>query len=301
MFREESFREACVLLKAFKKKYHRCPKKKEEFQGEKLGDWVVRTRSKLKRGEYDSVQIEILKEYRVYDLIENVPSKKRTTTYFKSQVALLKKFKRKYNRLPKKMEEYEGMPLGVWCNTQKYLFHKGDLTKEQINLLAPTGLLGTGSYNFYQRIKEVDAFYQKYNRFPMYNEVVNGKVLGNWWYCIKDRIWRYMISEEDLAFIEENAPYMIPYGRKKDLRNYWAWLNLLDEFQKETGRVYPRAREEYCGEKLGSWCSRQRMRYRKGVLTVNQVEVLMERGILEDIGDGRLSFASTKKDGICVN
>ena len=67
------------------------------------------------------------------------------------------------------------------------------------------------------------------------------------------------------------------------MRSYWSWLSLLEEFQKETGRVYPRAREEYQGEKLGSWCSRQRMRYKKGELTANQKEELQALHLFEDM------------------
>lgn len=283
MFYEADFRKMCGLLKEFDKKYHRCPHKKEVFREERLGEWVIRTRSKIKRGEYGTVQIEILHEYKIYELIIKAPSKKRTTNYFREQVVLLKAFKIKYNRLPMKRETFKDVPLGVWCNTQKYNFNRGELTKEQISLLASTGLLETGIYNFKQRVKEVDTFYKKYNRFPLYNEVINRKALGYWWYCIRDRIWKYTLSEDDFTYIQQTAPYMIEYGRKKDLRSYWSWLSLLEEFQKETGRVYPRAREEYQGEKLGSWCSRQRMRYKKGELTANQKEELEALHLFEDM------------------
>ena len=199
---------------------------------------------------------------------------------FEEYTHLLKEYIKKYHKLPLKKEVYADKPLGVWCCTQKYLYRKGKLDPAKIKLLKPTGLLDTGMYNFQVRVRAIDAFYQKYNRFPFQNEIVRGKPLGWWWYQLQEQIWRYSLSDTEMEYLEQTVPYMIKLGRNKDLNQYWEWIDLLKEYQAETGRIFPKTREIYKGKQLGAWYIRQKQKGKQGKLTENQKDILASVGFI---------------------
>lgn len=208
---------------------------------------------------------------------------RKATPYFRSMVRRLKQFKKEKSRFPHKYEEYQGVNLGTWACTQRYLHRKGLLHPEQEKLLQDTGLLNGGVFHLFDRIQAVQEFYEKYGRYPFYDERVGGKPLGKWWSMIQKKIREYLLTDAELLQIQTQYPMIYLYARNKGLKTIENWAILLAEYQKETGNICPPAREKFRGVSLGQWCKKTRCLARKGELSEEVLKLLSPTGILEDL------------------
>tara|TARA_B100000427_G_scaffold328846_1_gene343018 strand:+ start:287 stop:1018 length:732 start_codon:yes stop_codon:yes gene_type:complete len=129
---ELSWQTNFELYKMFKEEFSREPESREEYEGLKLGFWCNVQRQAYKKGALDNTKVDLLNQAGfVWDLLE---------LSWQTNFELYKKFKEEFNREPKQMEEYKGIKLGRWCNSQRQ-GKKGyrRITSKQIQLLDDIG------------------------------------------------------------------------------------------------------------------------------------------------------------------
>ena len=161
------------LYKAFKEEFNREPEKREAYEGVRLGIWVSTQRQAYKKGELDDTKIDLLNQVGfVWDPVE---------TEWQSKFELYKTFKEKCNRDPKVKEEYEGVRLGEWVNTQRYFYKKGKLDSTRIDLLNQAGFVWDQDELKWQTNFELyKTFKEEFNKEPESSVKYEGVKLGLW-------------------------------------------------------------------------------------------------------------------------
>lgn len=196
---------------------------------------------------------------------------------YRAKVTELNNFQKKHKRLPKR-----GEPLGHWCSQQKYLFKKGLLSKEKAALLKKSGLLISGEYNVLSRASEVQRFYESHGRFPFRDETTPVGSIGEWWYKLQVQIEQYMISDVMREQIETCYPTLFQSAVNRKNKKFYEWIQLLSQYQLETGRIEPKNREKYMGRWLGDWCTRQRLMAKRGQLSDEKIQILSKMKVLPE-------------------
>ena len=119
------------MYKTFKEKCNKEPQSQDEYEEVKLGLWCRTQRKTYKKGKLDDTKIKLLNKVGfIWDPLE-----------FDWQInfELYKTFKEKCNKEPQRQEEYEGIMLGSWVNTQRAAYKKGKLDVTKVNLLNQAG------------------------------------------------------------------------------------------------------------------------------------------------------------------
>ena len=276
------FEKHVVMLAEYFQKHQRLPLYREKTEGN-LGWFTVYLRNKLRYNNFSQDRLFLLEQYGLLEVLKKRPHHRKVTPQYIAKVKSLKRFISKYHRLPQKKETFEGWPLGVWCVTQRYLYRKNELLAEHVTLLEPTGLLKTGIYGLYQKVDYIWTFYQKYQRMPYRDEIVQGKPIGQWWYHLRDQVIHYLLCEQDLEYLQKQYPDLIQMIWEWDLRFFVDWVELLKEYQLKTKKIKPATREKYKRFALGSWCAKQRYLARNNKLSERKIELLEPTKLLADI------------------
>ena len=191
---------------------------------------------------------------------------------------LLEQFVEEYRRFPRRNDEYQGVKIGVWCDSQKTFAKKGALSSERLEKLDALGLFETSqSAIWHKNFHLLEQFVEEYERIPKSGEEYFGVNIGQW--CIKQKA---LAKKGKLPF--KLLEKLASLGLFKTFRSV-VWekkYRLLEQFVEEYGR-FPKMNEEYFGVNLGNWCIKQKALAKKGKLPFEQFEKLKSIGLFETL------------------
>lgn len=247
------------LLKEFREIFERWPRKKELFRGEKLGVWYGAQQHCFKNNLLEDYQVKLLLSIGFNGDLFN--------SKWDIQFNHLKQY-RQLNPVSwvTVNEEFpEGNKLGAWCCDQRENYRKGKLNQLRIEKLNSIEFLWNPLIDEwkiqYNHLKEFRNLFK--NRWPkIKEEFPKGNKLGRWCSIQREAFKKGNLSDfqikalESLNFIWNN------------FSNAWdKQLEYLKEYRKLFPDKFPTQREEFPpGNKLGYWCSKQRLSNAKNKL-----------------------------------
>ena len=254
------------LLQNFIQEYNRFPKSAEIYEGVCVGKWCDNQKKQAVNPDYPKERMEKLKEIGLLDTTRSA--------LWDKHYQLLEAFLQEHNRFPKNREIYCDFNLGYWCAEQKQKALKPDYNPYRLKKLQEIGLLDNIQKplpweEIYQLLKEYVA---EYHKFPVAKEVYKGYGLGTW--CERQKFLSKNpdYPEERLQKLREIGIFSTTQDAKWE-RNY----QLVLEFIEEYGRL-PKQKESYRGERIGHWCTMQKMRYN----SEEKMEKLKQIGLLDN-------------------
>ena len=176
------------LLKEFIKENNRIPNCKEEYKNIKIGSWCNVQRKKYKKQILDDERIQKLEEIKIWKWGEKKISKKLS---WDENYKILLDFIKENNRIPKKIEEYKDIKIGIWCTNQKKSYNKNKLDNERIKKLEEVKIWKWGEkeevkiWKWGENYKILLDFIKENNRIPKAKEEHNNIKIGAW--CSKKR------------------------------------------------------------------------------------------------------------------
>lgn len=186
-------------------------------------------------------------------------------------------FKRIFEREPKERETYKSTNIGAWVMTQRSADRKGILSAERKQKLLEAGFV----FVLDPQDAEWQNNYQLYTEFkcqfgeePKIGETFKGINLGNW-------VNHQRKSFKKGILTEDRKQNLLKAGFVFD-RYESEWLNFYQyyiDFKKEFGHE-PKDGEAYRGLKIGSWVSRQKQSFKKGTLSAERTQKLLEAGFV---------------------
>ena len=132
--RESRWLENYELLKEYIKIEGRLPKELTVYKGVKLGMWLKYQRKAYDKGILSSEREDLLTSVGVKLDIDIRESR------WLENYELLKEYIEIEERLPKELTVYKGVKLGMWLNTQKQAYKRGNLSSDKENLLHSIGI-----------------------------------------------------------------------------------------------------------------------------------------------------------------
>jgi hypothetical protein len=173
----------------------------------------------------------------------------------------------------------DGTGLGTWISGQRYSYQKGRLPAEQIKLLNQIGMSWHRDVSRWERGYQYAEEYCKRNGSA--NPVVDymtedGFALGAW---IATQRTKYKTGKLKRGQIERLERLNIAWTPAE---SFWdkGYQHAKSYFEAhgDLGCTYSFEMED--GFKLGSWLNNQKTRYRKGILTQEQIEKLEKIGMV---------------------
>ena len=266
-------------------------------KGIKLGSWISEQRQAYKnngRGKITKQQIKLLEEIgmRFGSYIDELWNQKYELAkiYFNhyGNLEMTGKFKTVNGY------EYDenGIKLGLWILNQRQALKKGKVTDEQLKLLKEIGMI-IGNVNdekWMQNYKLAKAYYEYYGNLEIpqdfrtingYEYDESGKNIGDW---ISNQRQAYKnngrgkITEQQIKLLEEIGMRFIDYKDEKWMQNFelakayyehHGNLEIPQNFKTINGYEYDEK-----GSSLSAWISNQRQAYRKGILSIEHIELL---------------------------
>ena len=255
------------LYNKFKDTHNREPKPSEQFEGVKLGSWVVTQRTSYKQGTLDDHRIELLnKEGFVWDAYE---------VTWQTNYELYKQFKELNHRDPKKDELFKGFNLGNWCISQRQFYKKGTLEESRIDLLNKVRFIWSldevswqTNYELYNKFKET------HNREPKQKEQFEGVKLGSWVHLQLIAYKAGKLSQEKIDKLN-----LLGFVWNPCEVTWQSNYQLYKQFKQQYNRE-PKTRVQFEGVKLGIWCVNQRTVYKAGKLSPEKIDLLNKAGFV---------------------
>lgn len=271
----------------------------EVYKGVNLKNWVFNQKTIYNRGNpqedgsyiYETKNGKKILTKEQVDKLNSTPIVWRENLTWKEHFAALEKCINEDGTYP---DEYEGVELKNWANSQKKLYNKGKLqkngdiiytskkngkeykrvlTKQQIKLLNSTPLVWKKVHSWDDYFNELKKCIKEDGTYP--NES-NGLDLNRWGKA--QRIYHNKENlQEDGSYIYKTAKNCIILTKKQvdeldsinfiwDIKEYnWKKkFNLFLEYLDKNNGEYPTSKLIYKGEDIGPWMSLQRNVYSKG-------------------------------------
>lgn len=244
------------------------PSKGEEFPpGNKINSWVQNQRTFYRRGTLSKERIQLLEGI---DFLWEL----RDDKWFE-QLHLLHQYRKENpDRWPADNEDFpEGNLLGSWCRNQRTRYQQKHLSCERIALLEkikfPWSIKKDRWNNQFQLLLE----YRKLrpNEWPSVSEEFpEGNKLGVWCSYQRKAYKAGRLSDRKRERLRDIGFSFNP------LEESWnRQFQFLIDFRKEHPYQWPSEQEEYpSGNRIGQWTVLQRMRYRKGKVSKDRIELL---------------------------
>ena len=212
---------------------------------------------------------------------------------FIQNVEVLKDFKQTFGRFPT-IYEVHSHPvtgtiynIGDWCNHQRQNYKNGKLSDERIQLLLDIGF-EFGNLNdttFMKHFEALKDFVQIYGRFPLQGETHRHPETGNvynvgiWCNTLKRSYKSGKLTNDKIQLLLgigfefgnlNDATFMQNFEAVKDFAQIYGRFPVTNETHPHpvTGEVY----------NIGSWCIRQRQLYKKGKLSDERIQLLLDIG-----------------------
>lgn len=161
---ERVWDEHFEMLKEFQEVFGRFPAYSETYKGFRLGRWLHDTARRARVSRPD--RIEKLQSLGVVGKWER-------------NLALAKRFRDTFGRLPGKYETYQGVNLGAWLavQTAKLRNERQSFSDEQVKKLLDLGICVS---DWEKKCGLLEAFQAEYHRLPKYTETYGDVSIGRW-------------------------------------------------------------------------------------------------------------------------
>ncbi|MCT4237826.1 Helicase associated domain protein [Elizabethkingia anophelis] len=217
------------------------------FQSET--NWLTNQKESFKKGKLTQQQIELLLQ-----IDENIFETKFVIKTWEERFEELKEFIETNGRLPFYSEIN-------WLTKQKESFKKGKLTQQQIELLLQLdeNIFDYRAKTWNERYEELEKFIEANGRLPFHSET-------NWLNAQKAHYKKGKLTQQQIELllqIDENI-----FKSKIAVKTWDERYEELEKFIETNGRL-PSSKEN-------SWYFAQKAHYKKGKLTQQQIELLLQ-------------------------
>ncbi len=264
---EAQWEEMFAALQEYKEKYGDCFVPSRWSKDRKLGSWVNTQRQYYRKGITLS-----------NDQIKRLEDKGFAWEPFEAQweemFAALKEYKEKYGDCFVPRHYRENTQLGTWVHSQRRNYQKKTLSKDQIKRLEAKGFVWEPFEALWEEMFTMLKEYKdKHGNCNVPAKWKENKQLGVW---VSSQRANYkkeiVLSKDQIKRLEDEG---FAWERKGV---FWEEMfTMLKEYKDKQGNCNVPQRWK-ANEQLGKWVSQQRVRYKKGVLIVDQIKRL------EDIG-----------------
>ncbi len=265
--------------------------------GIKLGLWILHQRQAYKGTGSNKItkeQVELLKKigmrFNSYNDEKWMQNYELAKVYYEHHGNL--EIPTKFKTINGYEYDENGIKLGLWILNQRQALKKGKVTDEQLKLLKEIGMI-IGNVNdekWMQNYKLAKAYYEYYGNLEIpqdfrtingYEYDESGKNIGDW---ISNQRQAYKnngrrkITEQQIKLLEEIGMRFIDYKDEKWMQNFelakayyehHGNLEIPQNFKTINGYEYDEK-----GSSLSAWISNQRQAYRKGILSIEHIELL---------------------------
>ncbi len=171
-----------------------------------------------------------------------------------------------------------GYALGEWITTQRKLFNKNELDEDKINKLNDIGMIWSYKRSFNEAYEMAKKFFiqNKHLRIPYnfktldgINECEYGYSLGNWLVQQRRRKRLGLLGKEEIERLEE-------IGIVWNVIKTWeeSYQYAVDYFKNNGNLDIKKGYVTKDGYALGAWLYSQKIRYRDGKLSKNEIAKL---------------------------
>lgn len=256
--------------------------------GYPLGDWLAVQKVRYKNKELSLEQVKLLEDIKItwksvktweeaYELAEE---------YYKVHKNL--KVNYKFKTIDGPTFNDNGYTLGNWVVNQRRKYRKGLLTKERIKKLESIGMIWSVIKTFEESFNLVVEFYNEHKNInlPIEYYTEDGYNLGGFIYSQKQLKKKGLLSPERIKMFDDlGIDWTI-----KEVKNNITWdemCELASSYYKKYGNLdigrsfitKDGINRDADGYSLGRWLSRQRVNYKNGKLSKQQIEKLEKIGI----------------------
>lgn len=175
----------------------------------------------------------------------------------------------------------DGTNLGIWVSSQRENYKKKRLSADQIEKLEAIGISWerfTNKWNLAYGYAKL--YYDQHGNItvPVDYETEDGFKLGAWIAAQRTKLKKGKLTEHRIKLLDELGMAWV----KKD--SFWQHnYELAVLYYKANNNLNVPAKYLAAdGTKLGAWIANQRIRYKSGALTAEQIEMLEEIGIVWD-------------------
>lgn len=144
----------------------------------------------------------------IIELKEQV-KKIKTATMWDMYYKLCKEYKEEFGYLYlTRKEKYKNQPLGFWCDKQRSLYNKGQLTNDKVKKLTKIGFVFDGKFYLWcKRFEEYKEFINETGRIaPKHGEIYNGHKVGSWFFNQRQYKLQGILSNEQIRLLLEFNP-----------------------------------------------------------------------------------------------
>lgn len=133
---------------------------------------------------------------------------------------LCTEYKKEFGHLyVNRKEKYKNQSIGLWCDTQKCLYNKGELPQDRIQKLKDIDFVFDGNFYLWsKRFEEYKDFMNETGRIaPKHGEVHNGNKVGSWFFVQRHHKLKGMLSDEQIRLLLEFNPKFfdeLPKGKQ---------------------------------------------------------------------------------------
>ncbi len=244
------------------------PSQAEQFpNGNRLGAWLHVQRGLWIQGKVPEKRASLF-------LSLDVPKEIRNSEWMR-QYDMLRKFVQIHSgKFPRLSEEFpEGNKLGRWTHKQRQFHKTGWLTENKRSLLNSIEFpWQVQPDNWQQQYRALQTFLKKHERFPHFNEKYPpGNSLGRWVCHQRDLRHAGRLDADRQAGLDKLGFIWEPRSNK-----WMEYFQVLRVYIKKYGRL-PSLHEEFPkGRKLGSWVKAQKDRRKKGLLSEERTNLLVQ-------------------------
>lgn len=260
------------------------PKNSKRYKN--LAIWVANQRSQFKKGCLSEDRINKLNALEFRWMVRQ-DVKKTTDCSWDKYMNTLVRFKAVYGHdlIPVTYRE-EGVPLGNWVANMRRIRNRGDLTKEKIQALDAVGFNWDSKESAWMiRYNELKDWYVKHgdSNVPIDEQGVQylychnylKPTLGEW--VTKQRLLKRknQLSQEKIDLLNEIEFDWTGLNHYKNQHRWSIYYKRLKEKNDVNFTVSNPNDEDY---DLYEWCVSQRLRFQKGQLKPNRLQLLEEIG-----------------------
>ena len=265
---EESFNRNLMLLRDFVTEHDRLPSHGAKDPTEKkLASWCSTQRKTNKNGKISEEKIEALAGIPCWDWDP-------LTDEFNRNIALLRDFVAKHDRLPSTIEkDATEQKLGSWCNARRQEKKKQKLSEEKTKALndIPRWEWDPLADEFNRNIASLRKFVTENDRIPS-QEAKNAteKKLGRWCNSRRQDNKHEKLSEDKIKALND-IPRWTFYPLSYEFDHNIA---LLRDFVTEHARLPSNKAKDPTEKKLGKWCSHRRQENKNEKLSEENIKAL---------------------------
>lgn len=221
---------------------------------------------------------------------ESAPALGVYDAQWEANFKLYQEFKAEHGREPPVGEVYRGKNLGIWCKTQRDLYHRRTLPAERLRKLTDVGFaFGLYEKAWQDSFRAYVAFKAEHGREPSSSGGPVEEKLARW--CM---VQRRAYKSNTLLVEREQLLLDAGFVFKQHDARWQAHFEVYVAFKKEHGRE-PSAYSIFMEEKrLFAWMTNQRSAYRAGNLSPYRVQKLMEIGFefgYQKTLEGKIAYA----------